>query len=159
MMRQASFLLFVLLLLAMMLPTVTTASPGPVQHQADEGRRPEFVDVLYFEATRDVDSVLLEWETGFEPVGLEGFYVRRTTDPAAQPQEAEAISGLLPAAGDPNGAFYDYTDKTVSSDVTTYYYWLEVVDNDPEDQFEGPAEATLKEIYESNYLPVILKSS
>jgi hypothetical protein len=118
------------------------------------------VTLLFFEATPQGDSILIEWGTASE-VDVFGFYIQRA--PYVTPEIADCadipdrvrISNLIPSEGDIIGAFYDYTDTSAVAEVT-YYYCLEAVEVDSDFELHGPISATLSLPF-STHLPLVLK--
>ena len=78
------------------------------------------VDVRYFRAIPQPDSVLLEWETAWELDHYRFWLKRGTTDREDQAQE---IGGLPAARGTGGGALYRFEDRATQPGVT-YTYWL-----------------------------------
>ncbi len=107
------------------------------------------VDLAWFEA-QPGPRIKLEWKTGSE-IDLSGFFVRRSERPGkSSPEEYRRIevedkSGkrtlyVSPGPDSLAGSVYEYWDPGVESGKT-YYYLLEVVDNDNRSDFHGPIKA------------------
>ena len=103
---------------------------------------PTSVELLSFSATGAKKSVILEWETATEFDNL-GFNLYRATSEFGT--KTRINSTLLPNSqpGNPFGSVYTYTDSTVKTNKT-YYYWLEDVDIYGHTNLYGPVEATSK---------------
>jgi hypothetical protein len=88
------------------------------------------------------NSVLLSWETASEANNL-GFNLYRAT--SADGLKTKLNAALIPAQLSVSGAAsasYSYTDSGLK-DRTTYYYWLESVDNHGVTSLTGPVSAKL----------------
>jgi hypothetical protein len=88
------------------------------------------------------NSVLLSWETASEANNL-GFNLYRATSADGLKTKLNAV--LIPAQLSVSGAAsasYSYTDSGLK-DRTTYYYWLESVDNHGATSLNGPVSAKL----------------
>jgi len=107
------------------------------------------VDLAWFEA-RTGPRIKLEWRTGSE-IDLSGFFVRRCEKPGRKsPEEygrieVEEKSGkrtlyISPGPDAVAGSFYERWDPDVAPGKT-YYYLLEVVDNQNHSDFHGPIKA------------------
>jgi uncharacterized repeat protein (TIGR01451 family) len=84
---------------------------------------PTAIELLYWRAVPQAESVVLEWETASE-VDTFGFSIRRGTD--ANRNRAAEIA-LVNAEGRGGGATYSYRDQDVVSG-SVYYYWLVDID-------------------------------
>ncbi|MDD3051500.1 MAG: FlgD immunoglobulin-like domain containing protein [Candidatus Cloacimonetes bacterium] len=79
--------------------------------------------------------VSINWETSSETNAL-GFNVYRSVEQIIP--ETSLNYGMIPATGaSSQGAVYNYLD-TNAQQKTTYYYWLESLDNDLTSNFFGP---------------------
>lgn len=79
--------------------------------------------------------VSVEWETATE-LNTSGFFVSRSTNPTSG--FVRQNDTIIPAMGDGvTGWFYDFQDENVVIG-TTYYYQLEVVNNDQSTDYFGP---------------------
>ena len=118
--------------------TATHATYGTSEFSKDWAfLNPSSVDLEYFRAIGQRRQILLEWETEHER-GTVGFRLWRAE---SENGTRTRITGLIPAEGSPtHGAGYDYTDKTVTPNVT-YYYWLEDIDAYGTSAFHGPVHA------------------
>jgi hypothetical protein len=96
------------------------------------------VDLVSFEVEDAEDHVLVLWETGSETHTF-GFNIYRA-DTETWSAAVKINDLLIDAGGEAVGAQYSYPDSKVESGVT-YYYWLQVVDSDGNDE-EGPRSVT-----------------
>lgn len=97
------------------------------------------ITLVYFTATvQQQDTVFLEWETGSE-ADISGFYVVRSTSLNGVYQR---VGGLIFAAGEFGGAYYNYTDEDLAPN--TYFYKLEIVplDQGQASEFSDPVSVT-----------------
>ncbi len=80
-------------------------------------------------------AVVIDWETATE-IDTIGFYVVRSSSSGGQYTRLNTT--IIPAEGDPlTGWTYTYIDYDVTLS-TTYYYKLEVINNDQSTEFHGP---------------------
>lgn len=99
---------------------------------------PSAVELNFFIANGENESVVLEWETAFETDNL-GFNIYRSANGSFEDAEKlnpTLIESLVPT-GSTYGADYQFVDATANPFVT-YYYWLEDVDVNGETELHGP---------------------
>ena len=83
-------------------------------------------------------SIVIEWSTASE-LDTVGFNIFRSDDPDGDAQKVN--DQLIPASADAyTGSDYTFTDQSVSSGKT-YYYWLEDVSGSGAVNRNGPIEA------------------
>jgi hypothetical protein len=80
------------------------------------------------------NNVLLEWTTQSE-TGVAGFYIYRGA--TSDLSNAERIPSLIHATNTSQEVTYVFTDREVQPGHT-YYYWLQHIDLDNENEFHGP---------------------
>lgn len=122
----------------------TCDSPTKSQTNVEDGEiedyrwwlGPTAVDLASFTAAPGDGLVTLEWATTHEN-DLIGFNLWRGTK--ASGPEVQLNTALIPAhnAGTPFGSSYSFTDRTVVSGAT-YYYWLEAVEVGNQTSQQGP---------------------
>lgn len=100
---------------------------------------PSAVTLADFFAISGEGVITLDWVTAYEQDHL-GFRVFRSL--TSELEDAEAISPLINAENNVNGAEYDFEDTAVTDGVL-YYYWLELVPNgNTESDFSSSISAT-----------------
>jgi len=125
-------------------------------------RDPTAVELAWFGASSRDGVTVVEWETATELDNL-GFNLYRTDAPNVLPGPGERLNAnLIPSQspGDSWGASYAYPDETAAAD-TTYYYWLEAINDKGVAKLYGPAatvaEAEPTALPDKIYLPIVLK--
>lgn len=132
-------------------PSTPPSGPMPGIFISDEGETncvclwgmitdvvPAAVELNFFIANGENESVVLEWETAFETDNL-GFNIYRSANGSFEDAEKlnpTLIESLVPT-GSTYGADYQFVDATANPFVT-YYYWLEDVDVNGETELHGP---------------------
>jgi uncharacterized repeat protein (TIGR01451 family) len=121
------------------------------------------ITLISFTATGNVDSITLNWQIGTE-INNAGFNIYRAT--SENGSYTRINDQFIAAKGDPlSGASYTYVDTDVREDVT-YYYKLQDVEFDGDDEWHGPISATASSNQPDNlpllpirpvYLPLIVK--
>jgi hypothetical protein len=95
------------------------------------------VELLYFQAIGEPDSIKLIWETATQ-LDIFGFFVRRSTQ---EDGDYLRISDPIPIEGDPlTGHSYEFTDSEVDIGVV-YYYILEMTTSG-QSEFTDPISAS-----------------
>jgi hypothetical protein len=102
---------------------------------------PTAVELATFSATVGGGAIQVRWETASE-LDILGFNLYRATTSTGSrtKMNADLIAGQAP--GNPVGAVYLFADDAVNQGAT-YYYWIEVLDNDGQSAFLGPASTTV----------------
>ncbi|MDW8269203.1 MAG: SdrD B-like domain-containing protein, partial [Anaerolineae bacterium] len=108
---------------------------------------PTAVTLTSFTGSRQANGILLRWVTAAE-VDQEGFRVWRAT--SAQGPYAP-VSGVIPAANNPNGASYEWLDAQVKAGLT-YWYRLESL---PDGQLFGPVSVSQEEGLKQLFIPLV----
>ncbi|MFZ2360299.1 MAG: cohesin domain-containing protein [Anaerolineae bacterium] len=97
------------------------------------------VTLASFDATAQVDHVLVSWQTSSE-INNMGFNLYRTMNPAGPRIPLQYIPSQAP--GSSQGFAYEWIDNDVMSGQT-YYYWLEDIDLNGTTTLHGPVSATV----------------
>lgn len=105
-----------------------------------------------FTAAWQAGDVVVDWQTASE-VGLAGFNVWRSTDPALHGEQLNAVVIPPQTPGELTGNAYSYTDLTAVPG-TIYYYWLEARQVGASSYWHGPMQPTGAFRF---YLPVLLR--
>ncbi len=133
---------------------ISTVNSKPINHLS---AHPDGVILSYFEVETlpGLPEVYIEWETAIEPE-VAGFYVGRSLTATAS---YTRVSAFFLALGDAvTGAQYDFLDDTTEFGQT-YYYRLEVVNNDQTLEYYGPISVTAGipagSLIQRAYLPLI----
>ncbi|MBN1583014.1 MAG: DUF11 domain-containing protein [Anaerolineae bacterium] len=110
------------------------------------------VELVYFEATRLFDAVLLEWATAAE-VDNYGFYLLRSTDQVL----AHGVTiAFIPAAGYKRGGGATYRFKDMSAQSGVWYtYWLVDVNTNGQRTVHGSLSVSLAELPYRIFMPII----
>jgi uncharacterized repeat protein (TIGR01451 family) len=121
------------------------------------------ITLVSFTARGNANSITLNWQTGTE-INNAGFNIYRAT--SENGSYAQINDQFIVAKGDPlSGASYTYIDTDVEEDIT-YYYKLQDVEFDGDDEWHGPVSATVSSNRSNNlpllptgpvYLPLIVK--
>jgi hypothetical protein len=126
------------------------------------GPMPTAVELAWFRTSSHEGVTVVEWETATELHNL-GFNLYRTDAPNVLPGRGERLNeALIPSQspGDLWGASYAYSDETAAAD-TTYYYWLEAIDNKGVAKLYGPVTAVVEIdttiLPDKTYLPIVFK--
>ncbi|NOX63488.1 MAG: hypothetical protein GXP42_16315, partial [Chloroflexi bacterium] len=116
-------------------PMIVVLSEGQNFLDADFGYiSPTSVTLVNFTAVRQTKGVLVQWTTASE-TNQTGFRVWRSL--SADGPFFKAVSDVIPAENNPNGASYEWLDRTAKSTVT-YWYKLESL---PDGAVFGPTPA------------------
>lgn len=106
-------------------PQIVTLDKGQDYLDADFGYiAPTGVTVIDFVALRHNDEVLVRWSTVGERQQM-GFRVWRAIHESGP---YEPISDVIPAQNNPDGASYEWTDRTARTGMR-YWYKLECLSN------------------------------
>lgn len=93
------------------------------------------VELSHFSVTLSKQNhAVINWTTQSE-TGVNGFYIYKNMQETFN--EAELISGLIPATNSSNETKYSFTDKELYQ-TGVYYYWLMVLDINGTEDVVGP---------------------
>jgi len=97
------------------------------------------------------EEVGLEWATSMES-DLAGFNLYRNEEDI--PEGYYMLNDEFISAGyNPDGVEYSYCDEDISEEEITYYYWLEMVNNDGTTELFGPVSVDI--VIENNEIPAV----
>lgn len=113
---------------------------------------PTAAELSSFTAAWQAGDVVVDWQTASE-VGLAGFNVWRSTDPALHGEQLNAVVIPPQTPGELTGNAYSFTDLTAVPG-TIYHYWLEARQVGASSYWHGPMQATGAFRV---YLPVLLR--
>jgi uncharacterized repeat protein (TIGR01451 family) len=136
-------------------------------NQADEdtasvtlNNEPTAIELLYFEANRQGDNIIVNWGTAIELDNYGFRLLRSTTGNRADAVEITFVAGQ--GQGTASGAAYTYVDKGVDPNQT-YTYWLVDVDLNGQETDHGPVTVAKVSVDSGgNYryhLPIIVKDN
>lgn len=110
------------------------------------------IDLIYFRAEPQFNSVLLEWKTAAETDNY-GFYVLRSTD---QYLESAVEIAFIPAVGykQGSGSAYHFRDTTTQPGVL-YSFWLVDVDTSGWRTVHGPLSVSLASSPYFTFMPFV----
>ncbi|MFZ2360275.1 MAG: alpha-1,6-glucosidase domain-containing protein [Anaerolineae bacterium] len=101
------------------------------------GGSPLAVTLASFQAGAQADHVLVSWETVSE-IGNRGFNLYRGTAPAGPDRRLNEFLIPSQSPGSTAGFAYAWEDRATLAVGTTYYYWLEALDEYGATTLHGP---------------------
>ncbi len=135
--------------------TNTAVTSGSVDDQgngANEDDAATAVDLLYFEAQKQSDGILLSWATAME---FDNYGFRLLRSVTNNQDDAVSIA-FVPAQGQGStGGAYSYLDTDVRRDKT-YFYWLVDIDLNDVETWHGPKRVYYTPFF-NLYLPLVIK--
>jgi hypothetical protein len=99
---------------------------------------PTSIELMFFSAAGDKKSVTLTWETASE-IDILGFNIYRDKNSSGRKMVKINQDLIEPLGSTIMGAVYTYTDLDLAP--RTYYYWLEVININGDNDLIGPVDA------------------